>query len=100
MKNHNLYNNILPRLLGGEINKNECIDLILDEFSDFENIHNNLKEGDEIIYKGNSGNLIKKGLKKSIIKYQMMGKVPNNYTNPEIEVYNIEFYKTPDDYWD
>jgi hypothetical protein len=100
MKNHNLQNNILPRLLGGDINKNECIDLILEEFSDFEKIHNNLKEGDEIIYNGNKGYLIKKGLKKSIIRYRMMGKIPNKTTNPEIELYNIEFYKTPNDYWD
>lgn len=100
MKNNNLQNNILPKLLSGEINKYECIDLILDEFSHFSQIHNNLKEGDEIIYKGNKGNLIKIGLKKSIIKYQLMGKVPNIYTNSEIEVYNIEFYKTPIDYWD
>jgi hypothetical protein len=95
-----IINEILPKLLNGDINKKECCDEILNHFSDYYQLHHDLKEGDRIIYKGNSGNLIKKGDNKSIIKYQMMGKVPNNFTNPEIEVYNIEFYKTPDDYWD
>jgi hypothetical protein len=91
---------ILSKLLIGDINKKECCDEILNHFSDYHQLHSGLKKGDRIIYKGNSGELVKKGDKKSIIKYQMIGKIPNSSTNPEIEVYNIEFFKEPKNYWE
>lgn len=100
MKNSNLHNNILPKLISGDINKSECVDLILEEFSDYNSLHSDLHEGEEIIYQGNKGKLIEIGRTKSIIQYQIMGKVVNENTNPTIEVYNIEFYKTPKGYWD
>jgi len=95
MKNK-LINNILPMLLSGDKNKKECTNEILNHFSDFYKLHNRLKEGDAIIFNGNSGTLIKKGDRKSIIKWETLGYLN---TEKEEEVYNIEFFKEPKDYW-
>jgi hypothetical protein len=99
MKDYNLINSILPKLLSGDINKKECEDLILEKFSRYDRLHSDLKENEAIIYDGNSGILIKKGERKSIIKFHKLGRVENENTVKEIEIYNIEFYKEPKNYW-
>lgn len=90
---------ILSNLLVGEINKKETEELLLNHFSDYYTLHSDLKEGENIIYKGNSGKLIEIGGKKSTIKYSLLGYVENAQSTFEKEVYNIEFYKTPKGYW-
>ena len=45
-------NKILSDLLSGEINKKETEEKIKEHFSSFNKLHQGLKEGDKIIYKG------------------------------------------------
>lgn len=92
-------NKILSDLLSGEINKKETEEKIKEHFSSFNKLHQGLKEGDKIIYKGNSGILIKKGERLSTIEYYILGYVVNENSTKRVDVYNIEFYKEPKNYW-
>lgn len=89
--------NILSALLLGEKNKKETEQSLLEYFSRHFISHEDLKEGERIIYKGNSGKLIKKGNVKSLIGWERMGYM-NTYK--ENEVYNIEFFKKPENYFE
>jgi hypothetical protein len=91
-----LIDDILPRLVSGDSNKKECAEDILAHFSSSYKLHSNLKNGDKIIYQGNSGILLKKGDIKSLIKWERLGYMN---TEKDEEVYNIEFYKEPKNHW-
>ena len=91
-------NEILSELLSGEKNKKETEESLLKHFSGRVN-HSDLKVGDRIIYNGNCGNLVEnlhRGTNKCIISWERMGYM-NTYK--EQEVYNIEFFKEPEDYF-
>jgi len=104
MENNSLFEDeiqrILPKLISGDINKKECYDKILNVFSSWHKLHSNVNEGDEILYNGNPGILIKKGDKKSTIKYHNIGYIENEHNTFVVDVYNIEFFKIPEGYWD
>ena len=87
--------NILNKLLRGDINKSQCCDEITNHFSDFWRLHNGLQEGDEIIYNGHKGTFLKQGDKKSRIKWKRSSSDSEYIT----DVYNITFFKTPLNYW-
>lgn len=87
----------MPRLMMGEINQDEFSELVLKELS-FCNFSGGLsvKTGDEILYYGNPGIVIKTGDYTSEIQYTPLG-----YSiTLTLTVYNIEIMKKPDNYFD
>ena len=88
-------NKILSDLLAGEKNKKETYESLLKHFSSYVD-HSDLKVGESIIYNGNCGKLLQQGFKKSLIGWERMGYM-NTYK--EEEVYNIEFFKQPENYF-